>query len=89
MDARIRRQEDKGVLHDARPFPRRLRERHALFELGEARFDTDALEARRERRANEFEHELQVHVPRAAREVVAEPEEACRLTLDAERDEHR
>ena len=69
---------------------RGLRELEALFELVQARLDAHALEARAHRVADELEQQLQVHVPRAARQRVGETEDAGRLALHAEGDEqHR
>jgi hypothetical protein len=52
-----------------------------LLELGEARLDTHALEARGKTGADELHEQLLVHVPGAARQGVRQPEEACRLAL--------
>ena len=64
-----------------------LRERVALLELGESRLDADALETGGEARADELQHQLEVHVPRATRQSVREAEDAGGLALDAERDQ--
>ena len=66
---------------------RGLKQIGALLELGEARLDTNTLESRGEAGADELHQQLQVHVPRAARHGVREPEETGRLALQPQRHE--
>src|ERR1700694_4016983 len=68
---------------------RGLKQISALLELGEARLDTDTLKSRGEAGADELHQQLQIHVPRAARHGMREPEETGRLALHPQRHEQR
>ncbi len=67
-----------------------LRQLQALFQLAQAAFDAQPLQARGQRVAEQLEQQLQVHVPRAARQRVGQAQDAGRLAADADGNEqHR
>ena len=61
----------------------------ALLELGEARFDADALEARGQARADELHQQLHVHVPGPTRQGVCQAQKPRGLALDTQRNKER
>ena len=69
---------------------RALRELETFFELVQAPFDAQPLEARAQRIAEQLQQQLQVHVPGAARQRVGQPEDAGGQAAHAEGNhEHR
>ncbi len=68
---------------------RSLGEQRALLELGQPRLDADALQPRGETRTQQLHQKLQVHVPGAARQRMAQAEESGGSALHPQSHEQR